>query len=706
MKPTLAEFILIATLLASGTGWRIAAQTPPPADVVVPNAPVASQGGPKIQFAGTEHDFGKIDNGTSVNYDFVFFNAGTSTLEVTDVRPSCGCTTSGPWSKSVEPGQRGTIPIQFNSANFSGPIHKTIAVTCNTPAVPQTILHLKATVWKAIDVNPSIVYFTPQAEARALATKVVRILNNVDVPLELDPPECANKAFTAELKTLKAGKEFEVLISAKPPFGPGTVQGPITLKTSSKSLPVITINGVVMVQLPITALPSQLVLGSAPLAAATSLGVTLRNSSSAAVSVSEPKVTVPGVAATLKELQPGRVFNIMLNFPAGFKTEPTGHAELSVKTSHPQYPLVRVPIVLTSQASRPPPTVGPPRSPAARQDGAIIQFAQTEHDFGRLNNGTSINFDFVFTNTGTATLEILAVHSSSACITAGAWSKSVEPGQTGTLPIQFNNDKLTGAVHKTVAVICNTPTQARTILHLKGTVWRAIDVTPASVYFTPQEDAQTVETQLVRIVNNTNVPLELAPPECSNKTFAAELRTLKAGKEFEVRISAKPPFGRGTIQGPITLHTSSKDQPVLSIDGIVIVRLPIMALPSQLLLGPAPLVAATKLAVTLRSSGSGEVSVSEPRVNVPGVAATLKELQPGRVFNIMLSFPAGFEIKASEPVELRVKTSHPQCPLVRVPISHASQAARPQSMMVPPRPPAVTDAQPTPQAPPLPLPQH
>jgi antitoxin component of RelBE/YafQ-DinJ toxin-antitoxin module len=577
MKPPLAGFILIATLLASGTDWRTAAQTPAPADIAVPNAPAASQGGPKIQFAGTEHDFGKIDNGAIVKFDFVFTNTGTSTLEVTDVWPSCGCTTPGTWSKSVEPGQSGTIPIQFNSANFSGAIHKTVTVICNTPAQSQTILHLKATVWKAIDVNPSIAYFTPQAGARALETKVVRIVNNADMPLELSPPECANNAFTAELKTLREGKEFEVRISAKPPFGPGTVQGPITLKTSSKNLPVITINGIVMVQLPITALPSQLVLGSTPLAVATRLGVTLRSSGSAAVTVSEPSVNVPGVEATLKELQPGRVFNIMLNFPAGFKIEPTRHVELSVKTSHPQYPIVRVPIVQTSQASRPQPTVGPPQPPAVRQDGAIIQFAQTEHDFGKINNGTSLNFDFVFTNTGTAPLEILAVHSSSAGITAGAWSKSVEPGQTGTIPIRFNSEKLSGVVHKTVAVTCNTPTQARTILHLKATVWRAIDVTPAAVYFTPQADARTVETQLVRIVNNTNVPLELAPPECSNKTFAAELKTLKAGKEFEVRISAKPPFGPGTIQGPITLKTSSKDLPVLTIDGIVMVQLPIMA---------------------------------------------------------------------------------------------------------------------------------
>ncbi|MCX6876446.1 MAG: DUF1573 domain-containing protein [Verrucomicrobia bacterium] len=370
MTPRLTSFILMAVLLASGSAWRTVAQTPSPA-VLVPNTPVASQGGPQIQFAESEHDFGKIEGGAIVKFDFVFTNIGTATLEVTEVRSSCGCTTTGAWSKKVEPGQTGTIPIQFNSGTFSGPIHKTVTVTCNTPAQPQTILNLKATVWRAIDVNPTTVYFSPQAEAQLGETKVIRIVNHTEVPLELSPPACSNNAFTAELRTLKAGKEFEVRISTKPPFDAGSVQGAITLKTSSKNLPVITINGTIMVQLPIVAMPTQLTLGPAPLAAATKVGVILRNIGTAAVSISEPTVNVPGVAATLKELQPGRIFHIVLSFPAGFEVRPAAPAELSVKTSHPQYPIVRVPIVHGPREPRPQSTMEPPRPHAVTEPPAV-----------------------------------------------------------------------------------------------------------------------------------------------------------------------------------------------------------------------------------------------------------------------------------------------------------------------------------------------
>jgi hypothetical protein len=352
MKAHYIRSILTATLLAAGAIWQAKAQTPPPA-AIAPNTPAIGKGGAKIQFTELEHDFGKIDSGASVNFDFVFTNTGTATLEVTNVRPSCGCTTAGAWSKSVEPGRSGTIPIQFNSGNFSGPIHKTVTVTSNTPGQPLTILSIKASVFRAIDVNPPVAYFTPQAGAQAVESRVVRIVNNAAEPLVLSAPECANKIFTAELKTLNEGKEFELRISAKPPFAPGTIQAPITLKTSSKNLPLITINGIVMVQMPITAMPAQLVIGPTPLALATKLAVTLRNTGSSAVSVSEPTVNLPDVEATVQELQAGRVFNIMLDFPAGFEIKATEHAELIVKTSHPQHPVVRVPILRASQTFQP-----------------------------------------------------------------------------------------------------------------------------------------------------------------------------------------------------------------------------------------------------------------------------------------------------------------------------------------------------------------
>src|ERR1051325_2118484 len=98
---------------------------------VVPTAAAAAPtkpSGAKIVFATPNYDFGKVTAGDPVNYTFYFTNVGTTTLELASVQPSCGCTTAGEWSKSVEPGKSGSIPIRFNSPAMSGPVAKSVTV--------------------------------------------------------------------------------------------------------------------------------------------------------------------------------------------------------------------------------------------------------------------------------------------------------------------------------------------------------------------------------------------------------------------------------------------------------------------------------------------------------------------------------------------------------------------------------------------------
>ena len=365
MKTHLAKYVLSMGWLAGWLSWNAVADVPPiPPPPIAPAAPVApavaNAGGPRIQFETPTYDFGKINSGAVVKHDFIFTNTGTATLEVTDVRPGCGCTTAGAWTKTVEPGQTGTIPIQFNSGNFSGPVQKNVTVTCNVASQPQTILYFKGTIWKAIDVNPTYAYFTPLADAQTNDTRIVRIVNNTDEVLTLSAPESANTSFKAELKTIKEGKEFELHISTTPPFGPGTVQGPVTVKTSSTNMPVITVNAIVMVQPVVLAMPSQITLPGGPLAVPTKMTVTVRNNGSSVMAVSEPTVTVAGVEAVIQELQAGKVYSVNLTCPTGFEVGAGQRAELTVKTTHPQYPLIRVPIFQTPRPAQQPPTIPPP----------------------------------------------------------------------------------------------------------------------------------------------------------------------------------------------------------------------------------------------------------------------------------------------------------------------------------------------------------
>src|SRR2546426_46369 len=117
-----------------------------PAPAPTPLATLPS-GGPRIRFSETNFNFGKVKTSDNLRHDFIVTNAGNAVLEITAVRPGCGCTMAGTWDHQVQPGKTGKIPIQFNPANLNGPVTKAITVTCNDPTQTNHTLQFTATVW-------------------------------------------------------------------------------------------------------------------------------------------------------------------------------------------------------------------------------------------------------------------------------------------------------------------------------------------------------------------------------------------------------------------------------------------------------------------------------------------------------------------------------------------------------------------------------
>ena len=108
-------------------------------------------GWPKFQ---TEyHDFGRITEGEQVKYKFRFTNVGKSNLIISDVKPTCGCTTPN-WTKEViPPGGEGFVEALFNSEG-RGEVgagteqEKSVEVFFQNSAKERITLTFKATVVK------------------------------------------------------------------------------------------------------------------------------------------------------------------------------------------------------------------------------------------------------------------------------------------------------------------------------------------------------------------------------------------------------------------------------------------------------------------------------------------------------------------------------------------------------------------------------
>src|SRR5438477_2774528 len=357
MNTKFFTLLTLAGLLGGNASSVAETKTPAPAD----GKEIA---GPKIKFDQAIYDFGKVNSGEVVKHAFVFTNIGTATLEIKDVRPGCGCTTAGTWDKSVEPGKTGSIPLQFNSANFGGAVTKSATVSCNDPSQTNVILQIKGTVWKPIDVTPTMAVFNVSSEVQTNETKIVKIVNNLDEPITLSDLQCTNKSFQAELKTVKEGKEFELHITAIPPFSGPSVFAPVSLKTSSAKMSNINVTAYVVVQQPVTVMPAQIMLPAGPFSNTVHHVVTVRNTGTNALVLSDASVNVPGVEVHVQETQPGKYFNLNVDFPVGFQVEAGKKVEVTVKSNHPKFPVLTVPVF---QPQRPAPAAALPTvTPVAR----------------------------------------------------------------------------------------------------------------------------------------------------------------------------------------------------------------------------------------------------------------------------------------------------------------------------------------------------
>jgi len=160
----------------------------------------------------------------------------------------------------------------------------------------------------------------------------------------------------------------------------------------------------------------------------------------------------------------------------------------------------------------------------------------------------------------------------------------------------------------------------------------------------------------------------LSAPVCANRSFQAAIKTVEEGKEFELRITVVPPLGPGSLTVPVTIRTSSPKMPVVTVTAYAMVQPALTVTPPKIVLPPAPLAEAEQFVVKIQNNGTNPVTLSDPGINAKGAGVQLREVQPGRLFSLTLTFPAGFRSQPGQPIEARVKSNHQQFPTVNVPV--------------------------------------
>ncbi|MFN4147311.1 MAG: DUF1573 domain-containing protein [Runella sp.] len=99
---------------------------------------------------------------------------------------------------------------------------------------------------------------------------------------------------------------------------------------------------------------------------------------------------------------------------------------------------------------------------------AAFRWAETEHNFGQIQQGKPVTAEFKFTNRGDSPLIISKAYGSCGCTGVEYPKEPVMPGASGVIKATFNA-AAAGAFHKTVTVESNAE-GGMTTLHIKGEV--------------------------------------------------------------------------------------------------------------------------------------------------------------------------------------------------------------------------------------------
>ncbi len=198
---------------------------------------------PVITFEKTHHDFGKIGADRKVSYRYKVTNTGQATLNITNLKPACGCTSTvlGKWS--LAPGESSEIEASFDPKGFRGPMRRTIAVVSDDPSNSTVTLSFEANIIQEIVPSATTVFFNDLSRT-ATKKATVRLASGNELPVQVKDVRIPGAPY---LSTRVRNEGNDAVLDIEMDGSkvlPGKQRGmdSITVITGSSRMPVLSIN--------------------------------------------------------------------------------------------------------------------------------------------------------------------------------------------------------------------------------------------------------------------------------------------------------------------------------------------------------------------------------------------------------------------------------------------------------------------------------
>ncbi|MGC9091652.1 MAG: DUF1573 domain-containing protein [Bacteroidota bacterium] len=190
---------------------------------------------------GTSVDFGSVQRGDTLRRPIKILNAGTDTLIISNVQPSCGCTATLLSDNIIPPNDSGSLEVSFDATHYKGKVTKSVTISSNDPTNPRLIFSFSVYVTVNVDVVPEYLVFA-NVKKGSTVSQNIKIINRSKSVLRIKSVDNRIEGLSISIFPKLIAQDSSATLKAT--FigqKPGSINGIVTLHTSDREQPVVDI---------------------------------------------------------------------------------------------------------------------------------------------------------------------------------------------------------------------------------------------------------------------------------------------------------------------------------------------------------------------------------------------------------------------------------------------------------------------------------
>ncbi len=202
---------------------------------------------PKLEIVGGDtQDWGNVKAKESpLKADVKLKNIGDEKLVISNVKPTCGCTTAPLDKNELAPGESATMSVSLSVGSRTGNVNKSVYIYSNDAYRSKQVLRLKANVSRSLEIQPKRYLTFNEMTVGLSQSASVNIKNNSNKTVTITDIKISPENMMINIdegQKIKPGEAVKLEATVRP-TKKGYFNCHVTLKTTDKDYPELKISG-------------------------------------------------------------------------------------------------------------------------------------------------------------------------------------------------------------------------------------------------------------------------------------------------------------------------------------------------------------------------------------------------------------------------------------------------------------------------------